>query len=168
MRMMMCATALALGAAALMAEDKKGDAKPVTDADFVIMAASGDMFEIESSKLALAATKSDDVKKFAEQMVTDHTKSSKELAEVAKKANLGIPTKMTDEHAKLLEQVRGAKGDLDRAYLESQVTAHKSAVDLYTSASKNAKDPGLRAFAEKTLPAVTSHYEHVQKHAKGK
>ena len=168
MRMMICVTALALGSAALTAEDKKGDTKPVTDAEFVMMAASGDMFEIESSKLALGSSTSGDVKKFAEQMVADHTKSSKELAEVAKKANLALPTKMTDEHAKLLEQLRGAKGDLDRAYLDSQVTAHKQAVALYTSASKRAKDPGLKAFAEKTLPVVTAHYEHVQKHGKGK
>src|SRR5438128_1749197 len=97
--------ALALGSAAL-ADDKK----PITDAEFVIKAASGDMFEIASSKLAKDAAQADDVKKFAEHMITDHTKSSKELMEVAKKANLGIPVKMLDEHAKLLEKVKGGKG----------------------------------------------------------
>jgi len=167
-RAAVAALVLAIGAVTLTAEDKKaGDAKPITDAEFVIKAASGDMFEIESSKLAKDMAKSDDVKKFAEQMITDHTKSSKELTEVAKKANLGLPTKMLDEHAKLLEKVKGGKGDFDKAYMDAQLAAHKDAVDLFTSASKNAKDPGVKAFAEKTLPVIKKHLEHAQKHAKG-
>ncbi|WP_439631430.1 DUF4142 domain-containing protein [Gemmata sp.] len=153
-------------ASSALADDKKTDAKPITDAEFVIKAASGDMFELESSKLAKDAAKSDDVKKFAEHMITDHAKSSKELMEVATKSKLGLPTKMLDEHAKLLEKVKGAKGDFDKAYMDAQLTAHKEAVVLYTNASKNAKDPGLKAFAEKTLPVIKGHYEHAQKHAK--
>src|SRR5215218_2730280 len=168
MRLMICAAALALGTVSLTADDKKGDAQPITDEEFVLKAASGDMCEIESSKLAKDMAKSDEVKKFAEHMIADHTKSSKELMEVAKKADLGLPTKMLDEHAKLLEKVRGGKGDFDRAYMDAQLTAHKDAVDLFTTAAKNAKDPGLRAFAEKTLPVIKEHYEHAQKHAKGK
>lgn len=168
MRPMICVLALALGATTLPADDKKPDAKPITDAEFVIKAASGDMFEIESSKLAKDTSKSDEVKKFAEQMIADHTKSTKELTEVAKKANLGLPTKMLDEHARLLEKVKGGKNDFDKAYMDAQLTAHKEAVELFTNAAKNVKDPGIKAFAEKTLPVIKEHYEHAQKHAKHK
>jgi putative membrane protein len=168
MRLLICVAAISLGAVALAADEKKPDAKPVTDAEFATKAASGDLFEIESSKLAKDLAKSDEVKKFAEQMIADHTKASKELMEAAKKAGVGLPAKATDEHAKLLEKVKGAKGEFDAVYMEAQMAAHKDAVELFTNAAKNAKDPGLKAFAEKTLPVIKAHYEHVQKHTKGK
>jgi putative membrane protein len=161
------ALALALGAAAT-AQDNKTDVKPVTDAEFVIKAASGGMFEVESSRLAKDAAKSDEVKKFAEKMIADHEKANKELMEVAKKANLGLPVKMLDEHQKMLDRVKGAKGEgFDKAYMETQVAAHDEAVTLFTSAAKGVRDPGLKAFAEKTLPAIKEHHEHAKHHGKG-
>lgn len=168
MRMMMCALALMIGTVTLTADDKKPDAKPITDAEFVIKAASSDMFEIESSKLAKETSKSDEVKKFAEHMIADHTKSTKELTEAAKKADMGLPVKMLDDHAKLLEKVKAGKGDFDKAYMDAQLTAHKEAVELFTNVAKNVKAPGLKAFAEKTLPVIKEHYEHAEKHAKHK
>jgi len=158
--------ALAVGSATLTAQDRKVEVKPLTDADFVMMAASGGLFEVESSKLALAGANSPDVKKFAEKMIADHEKANRELMQAAKQANLSPPDRMLDEHQKLLERVKGAKGqDLDRTYMDTQVTAHQEAVALFTSAARNAKDPGLKAFAAKTLPVIQEHYEHVKKHA---
>src|SRR5262249_10116154 len=65
------------GVAALaMAADKDRD---TTDADFVYMATGGGAFEVRSSALALEKGSSDDVKKFAQRMVDDHTKATREL-----------------------------------------------------------------------------------------
>jgi putative membrane protein len=49
-----------------------------TTADFVKEAAISDMTEIAAAKIALQKGNADE-KKFAEQMVTDHTKTSTEL-----------------------------------------------------------------------------------------
>jgi putative membrane protein len=162
------ALALALGVAGTDAQDRKAEDKPVADAEFVIKAASGGMFEVESSKIAKDAAKAEEVKKFAEMMITDHEKANKELMDVAKKANLGLPLKMLDEHQKMLEKVKGAKGsDFDKTYMETQVAAHEEAVALFSNAAKNVKEANLRAFAEKTLPVIKEHHEHAKKHAKG-
>jgi len=155
-------------AAAASGDDKKADEKPVSDEEFVIKAASGGVFEVESGKLAKDAAKSADVKKFAEKMVTDHEKANKELVEVAKKTGLGIPVKLLDHHQKMLETVKGGTGDgFDRAYMDTQVKAHEEAVALFANASKNVKNADLKAFAEKTLPTIKEHYEHAKKHAGG-
>ena len=167
-RIAAAAVTLALCVAVTQAQDRKIDEKPVTDAEFVIKAASGGMFEVESSRLAKDAAESGEVKKFAEQMITDHEKANKELMEAAKKANVGLPTKMLDEHQKMLEKVQAAKGaEFDRTYMTTQVAAHEEAVALFSNAAKNVKDPGLKAFAEKTLPVIKEHYEHAKKHDKG-
>ncbi|MDY3558086.1 DUF4142 domain-containing protein [Gemmata sp. JC673] len=143
------------------------DAKPITDAEFVTKAASGGLFEVESSKLAKESATSPEAKKFAERMIADHEKANKELMGAAKKAGLEVPTKMSAEHQKLLDQVKAAKGaDFDKAYMAAQVTAHDEAVALFSGATKGVKDPGLKAFAVKTLPVIKEHQEHAKKHSK--
>jgi putative membrane protein len=161
------ALVLALGVAA-RGDDKKTDQKPVSDEEFVIKAASGGAFEVESGKLAKDAAQSADVKKFAEKMITDHGKANKQLIGIARKANFGIPVKMLDEHRMLFDTVKGAKGAaFDRAYADAQVKAHEEAVALFSNAAKNARNPDLKAFAEKTLPVIKEHYELAKKLAKG-
>lgn len=170
-RVSAAACALALGVAATADEPRtapgdKGKPKTVTDAEFVKMAASGGMFEVKSSEVAKDQSQSADVKKFAEQMITDHGKANKELMAAAKKAGLEVPGKLTDDHAKLLDKVKAARGsDFDKTYWMAQKTAHEEAVALFEAASKSVKNEDLKAFAEKTLPVIKEHNDHLKQHA---
>jgi putative membrane protein len=148
----------------VLADNKAQDDKPITDAEFVAKATSGGMFEIKSSKLAKDGGASSDVKKFADRMIEDHQKAGKELMEAAKAAGIEAPTKMLPECQKRFDKVKEAKGtDFDMAYMRAQLAAHEDAVALFTNASKSVKDPGLKAFAEKTLPVIKEHYEQAKK-----
>jgi putative membrane protein len=168
-RLASAALGLLVGGAALTADDKKTDAKPVTDAEFVMKAGSGGMFEVESSKAAKDGGVTGDVLKFADKMIADHGKANEELKAAATKAGLSVPAKLSDEHQKMLDKVKAAKGrDLERVYLETQVKAHEEAVALFESASKSVTNAGLKAFAAKTLPTIKVHHEHVKKHGTGK
>src|SRR5438309_962383 len=74
--------------------------------DFVKEAAISDLFEIESSKLAV--DKGDEATKaFAQQMITDHTKTSSELkAAVAGDPKDPIPTAVDSSHQSKLDKLR--------------------------------------------------------------
>ncbi len=43
-----------------------------------------------------------------------------------------------------------------------QLKAHKDAVDLFTTESKDGKDVDLRAFASETLPTLQAHLDHIK------
>lgn len=168
MRVFAAAAVLALGVGATAQDRKDKDTKPFSDAEFVVKAASDGMHEVELGNLAKTNAAGSDVRKFGERMVTDHSKANKELMDIAKGANLGVPTKMLDEHAKHVEHMGKLKGaDFDKAYVKHMVEDHKEAVDLFTRASKEAKDAKLKAFAEKTLPVIKEHLEMAQKLDKG-
>lgn len=47
--------------------------------------------------------------------------------------------------------------DFDRAYMASQVRAHRDAVALFQKESKSGKDAELKSFAATTLPALQEH-----------
>lgn len=164
MRTLSSMAAVLLFAGAASAEDKK----PLTDTDFVAKAASGGMFEVESSKMAKDVAASADVKKFAEKMIADHGKANGQLMAAAKAANVPVPEKMLDPDRALLDGLKAAKEEsFDKAYLAAQVKAHDEAVMLFTTAAASVKDPALKAFAEKTLPTLKEHQQHVRKLAGG-
>src|SRR6201999_1346270 len=62
--------------------------------DFVNEAAMSDMFEIQAGKLAASRT-TGEVQTFANQMVTDHSKTTTDLTGLAQGANIPLPTAMS-------------------------------------------------------------------------
>ena len=135
-------------------------------AEFVKKATEAGDFEIASSRLALEKSQAPDVKKFAQQMIDDHTKAAQELETVA--ADAGIPpekqpVKASDKHMKDMEKLQSAKpGNFDPAYVDVQRKAHEEAVELFSSYAESGDDPKLKQFAADTLPTLKSHLDHVK------
>jgi putative membrane protein len=155
--------ALAVGVMASRAEDPK-DKQPFDDTVFVKTAASAGLHEVELGKIASEKAKNEDIKKFAQQMVTDHTKANEELKAAAKAARIEVPEKMNETHQKHVDTFKNYKGtDFDADYLKHTVTDHNDSVALFTRASKEAKNPQLRDFATKTLPTIQKHLEMAKK-----
>jgi putative membrane protein len=136
--------------------------------EFVTMAASSDMFEIQSSQLAMQNAQDGDVKEFAEQMIEDHTKASKQLAEIAASENLTVSDDMAEMHEELLETLSSAQGDaFDAAYVNAQVQAHEMALALMTAYGENGDNDKLKPHAEMATPIIAGHLEHAQEHKAG-
>jgi putative membrane protein len=126
---------------------------------FVTKAASSNMFEIESSKVALQKAKNAEVKSFAQQMITDHTKAGKDMMAVAPDA----PKAMDAAHMAMVKDLQEASADkFDAEYVDAQVKAHDEAVALFTKYADDAQDPKLKAFAAEKLPVLKQHQEHVK------
>jgi putative membrane protein len=135
-------------------------AQNVSTADFVKKAAISDMFEIESSRLALTKNPDADTKPFAEQMVKDHTKTTDELTGMVKsgKVKADLPTAMDDEHKKLLDDLKGKSGkDFDTAYDDAQKKGHRDAVALFQTYSSSGDNADLKKWASDTLPHLKEH-----------
>ena len=126
--------------------------------DFIKQAATSDMLEIEAAKIAQQKGNTDE-KKFAEQMVTDHTKTSSELKSlVSDKA--AIPAKLDDSSLRKLDKLRDAKPDTFASeYDPMQVSAHKDAVSLFERYANGGDDAKLKDWASKTLPALKHHLD---------
>ncbi len=134
------------------------------DATFVTQAAQGGMAEVELSKVAEKNAKSADVKKFASEMVHDHTANNKELATIAAHENIPVPTSLDTEHAALCDKLSAMKGaDFDRAYIDAMKTDHQKMDDLLKSSQATVTTEELRTFIKKTDPVVEHHLAMAQK-----
>lgn len=130
-------------------------------ADFVKEVAISDMFEIESSKLAEQKGNAQE-KSFAQQMVTDHTKTSGELKTLVGngKVQATLPAALDSSHQSKLDKLKAATGKSFSSDYESyQVSAHQDAVSLFERYANGGDNPALKDWAGKTLPALRHHLE---------
>ncbi len=132
--------------------------------DFVQEAAVGDLFEIESSQLALA--KDDpDVQDFARQMIADHSRMSDELISLLRHFAIEQlpPAWLDDAHQNKLDKLAGLNGAaFTKRYCSDQLNAHRIAVSLFERYARSGDNAQLKAWAGKTLPALQHHLQMAQ------
>ncbi len=132
---------------------------------FVQAAAMSDMYEVMAGKVALTRSHSDDVKKFAQQMIDAHTMSTAGLmmAISQSNANVTVPTELDSSHQSLLNDLTGAKDeDFDARYISQQTDAHSAALTLMTGYAKDGDNPTIKAFAQMTEPVVQMHLDMIK------
>jgi putative membrane protein len=143
-----------------------GAAQAQSAQDFVNQVAISDMFEIRSSRLALAKQPDKDTKPFAEKMIRDHQKTSNELKSLvgSGKVKAKLPTALDSEHQEMLDGLKVKSGkDFDISYDQIQVKAHQDAVALFDAYAKGGDDPELKRWAAKTLPHLKEHLTMAEK-----
>jgi putative membrane protein len=128
-----------------------------SDAEFVKMAASDGMAEVELGKHASAHAESSDVRAFGKRMVEDHTKAGQELEAVAKSQGLTVPKQMMDDHRKTVSDLSAKSGkEFDEDYIDDMVEDHQHAVDAFRAQAEQG-ETAVDRFAAKTLPTLEAH-----------
>ena len=149
---------------AIVAASASAQSAPST-ADFVKTVAISDMFEIESSKLALEKKVAAD-QAFAQRMVHDHTQTTEQLKHLVNggKVKVQLPAELDDDHKQMLEKLRGESGaDFSKDYNQMQLTGHKEAVALFEAYAKSGDNEALKSWAAKTLPHLQEHLAMAEK-----
>jgi predicted outer membrane protein/sporulation protein YlmC with PRC-barrel domain len=137
---------------------------------FVPKVAVANMFEIQSSELALEQAENADVKDFAQRMVDDHTKAGEDFQAALEASGLGItpPDALDEEHQQKIDELQAASGaDFDRMYVDMQVAAHDEAVNLFSGYAEGGDNEDLKTFAENTLPTLQEHQEMIRQISEG-
>jgi len=127
-------------------------------------AASANLFEVESSRLALARTQSAKIKEFADRMVGDHTRAANRAKQVLNEAGATMPPVMlVPAHQQQLDRLKAtSNADFDRAYVEAQIQAHLEAIALVGAYAKDGDNPRLKALVAELLPTLQSHLQHAR------
>jgi len=130
----------------------------LADEKFVEKAAQGGMAEVELGQLATEKASSDDVKKFGQRMVDDHSKANEELKQVAGSKGIDLPMSLNAKDQATKDRLSKLSGDaFDRAYLQDMVKDHIKDVVEFQHESKSGKDSDIKNFASQTLPRLQEH-----------
>lgn len=129
-----------------------------TDAYFMDQAARGGLAEVSEGQLAAKQAHAATVRRFASQMVTDHTKVNADLNALAQQKRINLPTMPSDAQQHMMSQLQGLTGTtFDQTYLDQQVALHRYAVDLYRNEAKQGTDADVKALAARVLPTLEQH-----------
>ena len=136
----------------------------LSDAQIVKITDTVNKGEVEQGKLAKQRAKNPAVKKFASQMVSQHTTAKQQGATLSKQSQLepqesAVSAELAGKATKTLNELKAADADsFDRMYIDSQVEQHKEVLDhLDSHLIPEATDPRLKAELQKTRTMVQAH-----------
>ena len=132
---------------------------------FLTNTAVANLFEIESSKVALAKTKNDKIKAFANLMVTDHTGAGTKFKQAVTDAKLTPPAEKLDaRHQALLDDLKKKDATaFDTAYVKAQHDGHVETVAMFEAYAKGGDNARMKQFASEMLPTLKTHLDQVSR-----
>jgi len=141
----------------------------LVDANVAALVLALNNTDISYARLVPARAQRDDVKQFAERMLTDHTGVNGLVTDLLRTLDIGavdnvMSLDMRDESANNRDILRELSGfAFDSAYIENEVSYHRK----FLAAIDNVMLPGARNPELKTLivsirPAVAAHLAHAE------
>ena len=134
------------------------------DRVFMTKAAGGGLYEVEVSKLAEQKASDQGVKEMASMLVKDHSAANSELMQLASSKGVTLPDKMPADKQAVIKKLSGRSGaSFDTEYMRMVgISDHQKDIRLFENGSRNAKDPELKAWIDKTLPTLRAHLSHAK------
>lgn len=133
------------------------------DRTFIEEAAIGGLFEVRSAQLALERSDDPQIKQIASMILEDHQKANQELEAIARRKGIAAPQRLSQRYQEMFDQLQNAQGaQFGREFQDVQEKAHEDAIRLFERQAREGQDPDLKSFAERTLPVLRKHMDHVQ------
>jgi len=136
----------------------------LTDAQIVKITDTVNMGEVEQANLAKQRAKNPAVKKFASQMITQHTTAKQQGLTLAKQTKLEaqpstVSEDLTSKGSETLKALKAVDADsFDRTYMDTQVNQHQDVLEqLDSRLIPEATDSRLKAELQKTRAMVEAH-----------
>lgn len=135
------------------------------DKGFIKDAAVDGLYEVEIGKIASQRAADPAVKSFAQMLVNHHSAANDELKQLASSRNVEIATELPMMKRRSVERLSKMSGsEFDREFVNKvMIKEHEKDIKRFEEASREAKDPEVRAWAEKTLPTLRQHLADAQK-----
>ncbi|MCU6456130.1 DUF4142 domain-containing protein [Sphingomonas sp. A2-49] len=137
---------------------------------YVMAAGMSDLYEINSSEIALQKSQTTAIRSFATMLIKHHKMTTIATMKAAKKAGLTPTPPILDAGAtaSIAELQAAAPGDFDRIYVGQQIPAHQAALDLHQSYAASGGKAPLRMSARAAVPIVKKHIAAAMKLQAGK
>lgn len=135
-----------------------------TPSEYVAMAAASDLYEIQSSQLALEKSQNSAVQQFARQMIAHHTQTTAKLTSAARSAGITPqPRLMPMQEAMMAELRQTPAAAFDRTYIAQQRRAHDMALALHSGFARDGRSEPLRPVAQAAVPVIEEHIRELRK-----
>jgi putative membrane protein len=138
-----------------------------TDPQIIGIVETADDIDINYAKLALSKAKDQQVRDFAQQMITDHSAVQKSVIKLASKLNVTPADSPTSDSLKTQaqqtqEKLRSLGGKaFEKSYVDNEVSYHEAVIHATkTVLVPSAQNPELKSALQGTEPLFEGHLAH--------
>jgi putative membrane protein len=133
------------------------------EADRLVEAYAANLYEIRASEAAVSRASTAEVKKLAAMMVEAHTKMNAEIQRLASSKNVTLPTDVTDENRRKMDNLNEKSGlDYDKEYLDQMENKHDESIRKCENTADKSDDAELKQWASQSLPEIRSHKDMIE------
>lgn len=135
------------------------------DRAFLEQAAQNGHAEVSAGRLALTKARDPKVRDYAQRMVDEHTRAGEELRTLAAAKQHEVPTEPSaaQKGREMIIATLIDDNSFDRRYLAQMgVEAPQAAIPLYEKTVRESRDPEVKAFASRQLPALHQQLQRAQ------
>lgn len=121
------------------------------------------LFEIQTSQVALGKSSNDAVRAYAQRMISEHTTAQNQVNALAAARGVPLPKVLPPElqiKVGTLSTLSGAA--FDTAYLNEQVVGHQATLSVLLNEQTAGQDAAVVALAAQLQPIVTDHLAQAQ------
>lgn len=134
------------------------------DGEFAVKAADGGIMEVRLGEMAKQNAASAEVKEFGTMMVADHSKANEELKALAAQKNIALPTSLSNDKQKKVDNLAKLKGaEFDKEYISFMVKDLKEDIEEFSEHTRDGKDSTLVRWASEKLPALQHHLREAER-----
>lgn len=137
------------------------------DIQFMVSAAAGNLYEIQTSQAALEKSNNAAVRAYAQQMIDMHTNAQNQLAALAQARSIPLPTQPDPPQRAIRDRLRAFPNAapsadttlFDQLYGKAQLDGHQLELDVFNSYLKTpqADDQGVKDYAAANQPMIVQH-----------
>jgi putative membrane protein len=145
------------------------NAAPIADEQIVRILTTVNTGEVEQAQVAQRKAKDARVKKFAAQMIDQHTKAKDKVNKLSKKeqllpANSTVANDLQDKGSSIMTTLGQVEGpDFDKQYIDAQVQQHQEVLDLINQRLiPSASNAQLKTELENAKKMVDQHLGHAR------
>lgn len=154
--------AMALGVTLLLAPHTwaEDDMKKINAADirFIQQEAATGTAMANMAELGQRNAQREDVKSFATTLAADHATANAELKTLASLKGVDLTSESAAKHGDRQTKLETTSSkDFDKAFLAMVISGHEKCVRKFESASTDAQDGDVKAWATKMLPGLQAH-----------
>lgn len=181
MRTSWIAPLVALMVAAVPPVQAQTQNRTKADTSFIQQALKSGMEEVELAKMAAEKSQSDELRQFAQMLVSDHTQVNEQLQLLARR-NGATPSPRDGSQrsgtgatsppvtspgaapssAKAQQLARLSGSEFDMKFLEIIAEGHEKSVELYGTEAEKGGDPAAKKLATETLPKIKAHLQQAK------
>jgi len=137
-------------------------ANEIRDKLFLRKSAENSMAEIEIARLVLQKSSADDVKKFADRMVRDHTALMEKMKPFADQYGVRTPKDLSKDHKVEIEKLSALSGDeFDKQYIVAMVTDHHKDLKEFQMEERATDNTDLRSAVDDGRKIIARHTAHI-------